>query len=350
MPAIMTTLSNARDRKVRRATMSDVARLAGVSIKTVSRVVNDEPGVHQDTAERVLAAIERLGFRRNIGALNLRRGLSTGTIGLVLEDVANPFYSGLTRAVEEVARQFGRQVLTGSSDEDAGRERELALEFCARRVDGLLVIPAGAQHGYLVPEIRSGTPVVFVDRPPGDVVADTVLVDNVEGTSAAVAHLAAHGHRRIAFLGDAPTIFTAGERLRGFREGCVKAGIRFDEKLVAMGPHTAAGVATTLRRILAGRTPATALITGNNRITVHVLRGLATVPGGRDRPALVGFDDFELADLLDPPVSVVALDAGVLGKAAAELLFARLDGDTSPPRRIVLPVRLVARGSGEVGP
>jgi LacI family transcriptional regulator, galactose operon repressor len=329
--------------------MSDVARLAGVSIKTVSRVVNDEPGVHQDTAERVLAAIERLGFRRNIGALNLRRGSSTGTIGLVLEDVANPFYSGLTRAVEEVARQFGRQVLTGSSDEDAGRERELSLEFCARRVDGLIVVPAGLQHGYLVPEIRSGTPVVFVDRPPGDVVADTVLVDNVEGTVAAVAHLAAHGHRRIAFLGDAPNIFTAGERLRGFREGCVKAGIRFDERFVAMGPHTAAGAATTLRRMLGGRAGATALITGNNRITVHVLRALATVPVP-SRPALIGFDDFELADLLDPPVSVVAIDAGALGKAAAELLFARLDGDTSPPRRIVLPVRLVPRGSGEVEP
>lgn len=350
MPAIMTTLSNPRGRKVRRATMSDVARLAGVSIKTVSRVVNDEPGVHQDTAERVLAAIERLGFRRNIGALNLRRGSSTGTIGLVLEDVANPFYSGLTRAVEEVARQFGRQVITGSSDEDAGRERELSLEFCARRVDGLIVIPAGVQHGYLVPEIRSGTPVVFVDRPPGDVVADTVLVDNVEGTAAAVAHLAAHGHRRVAFLGDAPNIFTASERLRGFREGCAKSGIRFDERFVAMGPHNEAGVATTLRRMLAGRAGATALITGNNRITVHVLRTLAAVRSPQNRPALVGFDDFELADLLDPPISVVAIDAGALGKAAAELLFARLDGDTSPPRRIVLPVRLVPRGSGEVAP
>jgi LacI family transcriptional regulator len=341
---IMTTLSS---RRVRRATMSDVARLAGVSIKTVSRVVNDEPGVHADTAERVLAAIERLGFRRNVGALNLRRGLSTGTIGLVLEDVGNPFFSGVTRAIEEVARGFGRQVLTGSSDEDADRERELALEFCARRVDGLIVVPAGLRHGYLLPEINSGTPVVFVDRPPGDVLADTVLVDNIEGAAAAVVHLAEHGHRRIAFLGDAPDIYTATERLRGFREGCVKAGIPYDERFVAMGPHTEAGVAATLRRILGGRTPATALLTGNNRITVHVLRSIA---GRRKRPALVGFDDFELADLLDPPVTVVTINPGTLGKAAAELLFARLDGESAPPRRIVLPVQLIPRGSGEVSP
>jgi LacI family transcriptional regulator len=327
--------------------MSDVARLAGVSIKTVSRVVNAEPGVHAETAERVLAAIERLGFRRNVGALNLRRGSSTGTIGLVLEDVANPFYSGLTRAAEEVARQHGRQVLTGSSDEDATRERELSLEFCARRVDGLIVVPASRQHAYLAPEITSGLPVVFVDRPPGDVVADTVLVDNLAGAATAVAHLAGHGHRRIAFLGDAPDIFTAGERLRGFREGCVRAGIPYDERLVAMGPHTRAGMPDVLARLLGGPSPATAVVTGNNRITVLVLRALA---GARRRPALVGFDDFELADLLDPPVSVVTSDPGLLGQTAAELLFARLDGDTSPPRRIVLPVRLVPRGSGEVGP
>jgi LacI family transcriptional regulator len=317
--------------------MNDVARLAGVSIKTVSRVVNAEPGVHADTAVRVLAAIERLGFRRNVGALNLRRGSSTGTIGLVLEDVANPFYSGLTRAAEKVARRFGRQVLTGSSDEDAGRERELALEFCARRVDGLIIVPAGRQHGYLLPEITSGTPVVFVDRPPGDVLADTVLVDNVAGTALAVEHLAAHGHREIAFLGDTPTIFTAAERLTGFREGCAKAGVPFDERLVTMGPHTQESISDTLRN-------ATAVVTGNNRITVLALRALA---GTKNRPALVGFDDFELADLLNPPVTVVALDPAELGRAAAELLFARLDGDREPPRRVVLPARLIARGSGE---
>jgi LacI family transcriptional regulator len=317
-----------------------VARLAGVSIKTVSRVVNAEPGVHADTAERVIAAIERLGFRRNVGALNLRRGSSTGTIGLVVEDVANPFYSGLTRAAEEVARRFGRQVLTGSSDEDAGRERELALEFCARRVDGLIIIPSGRQHGYLLPEVASGMPVVFVDRPPGDVLADTVLVDNVAGAARAVTHLAAHGHRRIAFLGHSPEIFTAGERLTGFREGCAKAGIPFDERLVAMGPHTPQTIAAVLQ-------DATAVVTGNNRVTLLVLRTLANA---KKRPALVGFDDFEMADLLDPPVTVVSLDPAELGRAAAELLFTRLDGDREPPRRIVLPARLTARGSGETPP
>lgn len=327
--------------------MNDVARLAGVSLKTVSRVVNGEAGVHPGTAQRVLAAIDQLGFRRNLGARNLRRGSSTGTIGVLLEDVANPFYSMLTRAVEEVARQYGRHVLTGSSDEDPERERELALEFCARRVDGLLVVPAGMRHGYLVPEIHAGLPVVFLDRPAGDIVADTVLVDNLGGAVEAVAHLVRHGHRRIAFLGDAPNIFTASERLRGYREGCVRAGLRFDEDLVMMGPHDERSIRDALRRCGDRPDPATALVTGNNRITVLVLRALAGRP---DRPALVGFDDFELADLLNPPVSVIAHDTGVLGKAAADLLFARLAGDDSPPHRVILPVHLIARGSGEQRP
>jgi LacI family transcriptional regulator len=327
--------------------MNDVARLAGVSLKTVSRVVNGEAGVHPSTAQRVLAAIDQLGFRRNLGARNLRRGSSTGTIGVVLEDVANPFYSVLTRAVEEVGRLYGRHVLTGSSAEDADRERELVLEFCARRVDGLLVVPAGLRHGYLVPEIHAGMPVVFLDRPAGDIVADTVLVDNLGGTAEAVRHLVEHGHQRIAFLGDAPNIFTASERLRGFREGCARDGVRFDESLVVMGAADERAVGEALRRVLRRPNPATALVTGNNRITVHVIRALAGEPV---RPALVGFDDFELADLLDPPVTVIAHDTGALGKAAAELLFARLSGDNSPPHRVTLPVRLIARGSGETAP
>lgn len=338
----MTTLSDPGS--VRRATMNDVARLAGVSIKTVSRVVNDESGVHPATAERVLTAIDQLGFRRNLSARNLRRGAETGTLGLVLEDLANPFYSTLTRAVEEVARMQGRQVLTGSSDEDPARERELALEFCSRRVDGLLVVPAGNQHGYLAHEMKSGTPVVFVDRPAGNVEADTVLVDNVDGAATAAGHLAAHGHRSIAFFGDAPEIHTAAERLRGFREGCVRSGVPFDPELVVMGPHTEDSVRRALDQL---PSRATALVTGNNRITVYALRALTGRP---HRPALVGFDDFELADLLDPPISVITYDLWEMGRCAAELLFARLDGDTAPARRHVLPTRLQPRGSGEVSP
>ncbi|MGH8833877.1 MAG: LacI family DNA-binding transcriptional regulator, partial [Actinomycetes bacterium] len=203
--------------------MNDVARAAGVGLKTVSRVVNDEPGVQEATAERVRTAIEQLGYRRNDGARVLRRG-RTASIGLVIEDVADPFYSELTRAVEEVARQRESLVFAGSSDENPQRERELVLTFCARRVDGLVVVPAGTSHRYLLPEMSAGIAAVFVDRPPGDIIADTVLCANAPGAETGVRHLLNHGHRRIAFIGDAPDIFTAAARLEGYRAAFSKAG------------------------------------------------------------------------------------------------------------------------------
>jgi LacI family transcriptional regulator len=332
-----------------RPTMVDVAARAGVSLKTVSRVVNREPRVAGATSARVHAAIEALGFRRHEGASHLRRGSTTASLGLVLMDVADPFYSTLTRAVEEVALRHGFLVLAGSSDEDTARERELALALCARRVDGLLVVPSGTDQAYLAPEVAAGTPVVFVDRPGVGLKADAVLVDNAGGTRAAVAHLAASGHRRIGFLGDAPAIYTARERLRGYRDGMANvARARAGDDLIAMGPHTPETVAAALERMRGGRSPVTGLVTGNNRITVLVLRALARIR--RWRPALVGFDDLELADLLNPALTVIEQDAAALGHSAAELLFARLAGDDRPVQRIVLPTRLVPRGSGEEPP
>jgi LacI family transcriptional regulator len=326
--------------------MKDVAETAGVGLKTVSRVVNGEPGVNAATAERVRTAITQLGFRRNDSARILRRG-NTASIGLVLENVADPFYSELTRAVEEVARGHDSLVFAGSSDEDPDRERELTLAFCARRVEGLILVPAGDDHEYLEPEMAAGVAAVFVDRPAGNIKADAVLADNVGGTREGVEHLLRQGHRRIAFVGDAPTIFTATERLRGYREALQAAGQQVDEDLIAMFAPQPAAIRQALDRLLGGLEPATALFSGNNRATVAILRELAYRP---ERPALVAFDDFELADLLSPAVTVVAQDPTGLGRTAAELLFQRLSGDRGPARRIELSTRLIPRGSGEVGP
>lgn len=326
--------------------MNDVARAAGVGLKTVSRVVNGESRVSDTTAERVRAAIDELGFRRHDGARLLRQG-STACIGMVLEDMADPFYSALTQAAEQVARTREFLVFTASSQADPAQERELAAAFCARRVDGLVVAPAGPDHRYLEPEVEAGLVPVFVDRPARELVADAVLADNAGGTHAAVDHLYRHGHRRIAFLGDNPEIFTAAERLRGYQAALTSAGIPYDAGLVSTGRVEVARIRAALDQFLNGSAPATALITGNSRTTVAVLRELAT----RDeRPALVGFDDFDLADLLSPGVTVVAQDSAAMGRAAVELMFRRLDGDAGPAQRIELPTRLIARGSGEVSP
>jgi LacI family transcriptional regulator len=326
--------------------MVDVARRAGVSLKTVSRVVNSESGVATETAEHVRATIEALGFRRHDGAAHLRRGSTTASLGVVLMDVADPFYSALTRAVEEVAVGHDFLVFAGSSDEDVVRERRLALALCARRVDGLIVVPAGTDQRYLRAEVSAGIPVVFVDRPGVGVSADAVLVDNAGGVRAAVKHLAGHGHRRIAFLGDNPAIYTARERLRGFWQGMAAIGRPRDTRLVEMGPHTEQSMRAALTRFRFERSAATALVTGNNRITVLALRALTAMRGWR--PALIGFDDLELADLLRPSLTVIKQDASELGRIAAELLFSRIAGDRRPIQRVILPTRLVARGSGEL--
>ncbi|MFJ2173215.1 LacI family DNA-binding transcriptional regulator [Streptomyces sp. NPDC101062] len=329
-----------------RPTMKDVAARAGVGLKTVSRVVNSEPGVTADTERRVQEAIDALGFRRNDSARVLRKG-RTASIGLVLEDLADPFYGPLNRAVEEVARAHGALLINGSSAEDPDREQELVLALCARRVDGLIVIPAGDDHRYLEPEIKAGVATVFVDRPAGRIDADAVLSDSFGGARSGTAHLIAHGHRRIGFIGDQPGIHTAGERLRGYRTAMADAGLAIDDGWVSLGTTAPRRVQEAVVAMLAAPEPVTAIFTGNNRVTVTVVRVLAA----HHRPvALVGFDDIELADLLAPGLTVVAQDAATLGRTAAERLFHRLDGAADAPSQVVLATRLIARGSGEIPP
>ena len=329
-----------------RPTMKDVATRAGVALKTVSRVVNDEPGVTPETANRVRNAINELGFRRNDSARLLRKG-QTASIGLIMEDIGDPFYSALSRSVEDVAHWNGSLLFTGSSDEDPQREQELVLALCARRVDGLIVIPASGDHRYLLPEIAAGVASVFVDRPAGMIEADAVLADNTGGSRAGVSHLIRHGHRRIGFIGDSASIYTASRRQQGYADAMAEAGLPVHDSWVARIKPGPATVSAALEQMLSGPEPVTAVFCGNNRITVFALREIARASR---RVALVGFDDFELADLLDPGVTVVAQNPAEMGRRAAELLFGRLAGTHGPTQYIELGTKLIVRGSGEIPP
>jgi LacI family transcriptional regulator len=219
----------------RRPTMKDVANLAGVSLATVSRVVNGSD-VRPDLALRVQDAVEVLGYRRDLMASTLRRNdRLSSTIGLIIEDVANPFFSAVHRGVEDVARSHGVLTFAGSSDEEPARERELAEAFAARGVDGLLIVPCSSDQGYLRRERESGTKLVFIDRPPRFIDADAVVTDNAAAAKAAVEHLIGAGHRRIALLADRPSVFTAAERSRGYHEALAGAGIDADPSLERVG-------------------------------------------------------------------------------------------------------------------
>jgi LacI family transcriptional regulator len=328
--------------------MVDVAALAGVALKTVSRVVNSEPGVSPELEARVKRAIEQLNYRRDANAATLRRlGRKTQTIGLVLEDVSNPFSSELHRAVEDAARDRGVLVFAGSCDEDADRERDLIGSFRERRVDGIIVVPASHDHTYLYEERRAGTALVFVDRPASHLNADSVVSDNFGGSARAVSHLLEHGHRRIGFLGDLLSISTAKERLRGYVQTLEAAAIQVDDNLIRTELRDPDAAARAIDEMLAHPEPPTAFFTGQNLLTiggVHALR-----QAGRERElALIGFDDISLADMLDPAISVVAQDPQALGRAAADQLFRRLDGDRTPAVHQIIPVILIARGSGEI--
>jgi LacI family transcriptional regulator len=323
--------------------MKDVAEAAGVCLKTVSRVVNGESGVGVDTARRVTDSIIRLGFRRNDLARSLRG--SSAMLGLVIEDLANPFYSSIARAVEDVARRRGYVVITASSEESAERERELVATLLSRQVEGLLLVPAAHDHGYLLPELAMGTPVVFLDRPPAGLEADAVLLDDAGGARAGVEHMLSQGHRRVGVVGDPPGVYTIAERVRGYRNALEAWGIEFDEALLRLDAHDVAKAEASTRELLELPDPPTALFTTNNRASVGALRALGAAGAG---VALVGFDDFELADMLAVPVTVVRHEPADMGDRAAELLFARLTGDERPPQRIVLDTELVVRGSGEV--
>jgi len=321
--------------------MRDVALEAGVSLKTVSRVINAEAGVTPATAAKVTDAIDVLGFERNDLARSLRQGRSSATLGLVIEDVANPFYSAVAQAVESVARERGFLLITASALEDAERERELIGALLRRRVDALLIVPAGPDHRY----ISGVTRTVFLDRPAQGIAADTVLLDNLGGARRAVEHLIAQGHTRIACVADTADLYTMQERLAGYREALQAAGLAEDPVLVASGNHDVAAARAAVERLLAlpAETRPTAIFAANNRNTVGALHALA------DKPlALVGFDDFELADLLG--VTVMRADPWRLGEQAAALAFARLDGDDRPPLEITVPTELIVRGSGEVAP
>ncbi len=325
-----------------------MAQAAGVSVKTVSRVLNDEPYVRPATAAQVRAAATRLGFQRHEAAASLRRlGSSTHVIGLVIEDVSNPFYSIVVRAVEEVARTRGYLLLVASSDEDPQKEREVLRAFCSRRVDALIIVPAGTDHQFLSSELSAGTAVVFVDRPGTVGKADSVVAANAAGARRGVEHLASHGHRRIAYIGDAPGIYTADERQRGYLDALANMRIEPDPALIRVGAQDVEVAERETAALLALPSPPTALFAGNNRVTIGVVRALRR---HAQSVAVVGFDDFELADTLDPPVTVVAQDAALLGRTAAELVFSRLDGATGPARHLTLEATLIVRGSGEVPP
>ncbi|WP_226900256.1 LacI family DNA-binding transcriptional regulator [Nonomuraea phyllanthi] len=332
---------------MRRPTMTDVAREVGVTAKTVSRVLNGDGPVAVETRERVMEAVRKLGYQPNLMARNMRVGARDAAIGLVIPEMGNPFFGTVAGGVESAVRARGLTLIVGNSSETAELEQSLIATFLARRVSALMVVPSAAgDHRHLRGERVAGLPIVFLDRPAVGLTADSVVSANREGAREGVAHLIAHGHRRVGFVGDVPAaLYTRRERFQGYRDALEAAGLPFDRSLVETGHDQEAAAGATMR-LLALDDPPTALFAGNNLASMGAVVALSRAR--RKDVALVGFDDLPLAECLDPPLTVVAQDPARMGATAAELVLARLDGDRSRARRTLVPTRLVVRGSGEL--
>jgi len=327
-----------------RPTMVDVAESAGVSLKTVSRVVNGVSTVDQDLAERVRQAAVQLGFRPNRMAADLKSGAATAMIGLVTKDISNEFYAAITQGTAEVAAQRGVQLITaGTSGEDIEEETEIStiFELCRRRVDGLIIVPRGKDQSVLAREMEMGTPMVFVDQAPHGMAADSIVLDNERGTALAIDDLIERGHRRIGLVCDSLDIDSIHQRYLGHREQLRHYDLPVEDELFYTGVHGPDETAKAVGALLDGPRPPTAIFCGNNRATIGTVR---EVWRRRADVTIAGFDDFTISDLMPVPLTLVSFDATELGRRAAQMLFDRIDGDDGPAKSITLPVRLRQSG------
>jgi LacI family transcriptional regulator len=331
-----------------RVTIHDVATHAGVSAMTVSRVINDSPRVSVDTRKRVQESITKLGYVPN----RLARGLiqrKTGAFGVIVPDVANPFFTLVVRGVEQVAWRAGYHVMLCDTQGDLERERGYLEDMVAFHVEGVLIAPVGDRsrpHFRLL--TRNNVPFVLIDRSITGFEGDLVQGDSVAGGRRLVEHLIELGHRRIGMVTENPDVSTARDRVQGYREALERAGIEFDPELVARSSTIDANVArdTTLE-LLALPDPPSAIFAVNNIAVVGVVeaareRGLE-IP---DDLAVVCFDDIEHVSRLYPFLTVMAQPAETYGTIATQLLLDRLHGRVSERRRIVvLPADFIVRKS-----
>jgi LacI family transcriptional regulator len=322
-------------------TMRDVAAHAGVSAKTVSRVLNHDRYVTEGVRERVAAAVAELHYVPNMLAVSFRTGRD-GAIGVAVPDISDPFFASIIQAVEREARSRQAAVIVTSLGYDPDYEREAIEALLKRQVVGLIACPVGPDQSYLRPW-QDRTAMVFVDRSPRNLTADSVIEDDRGGAHAAVEHLLGHDHRRVAFLGDAGRTTTTALRLQGYAEALTEAGVARDEDLVYLGDTDPDGIDKALEALMNLADPPTALFSSNARCTVNVVPAVQRT--GWD-VALVSFGDFPMAPSLNPSVTVVDQNPEAVGRIAVERLFLRIDEPGKRlRRRTVLPVSLVERQS-----
>lgn len=328
------------------ATMRDVAVRAGVSVSTVSHVMNGTRVVAGGTEERVRAAVAELGYRENLLAKGLKTR-RTFTIGLLISDIQNPFFTSVVRGVEDAALRRGYHVFLCNTDENSKREEEYIIELGKKRVDGLIVASTAPRHNHAQRLREEDAPFVFMDRVVESIEADAVRVNNRAGMRLAAEHLVELGHARVGMVSGPLDLATGYERYHGLREALEDLGVGLDDSLVRFGDFMTTSGQRGAAELLGLDSPPTALVTANNQMTLGAMLAVrqlgVKVP---DELSLVGFDDVEWGPVADPPLTAVAQPTYDLGHGAAEMLLDRIEGvaDEGPHVRLLDPW-LVARGS-----
>ena len=329
------------------ATVRDVARRAGVSVSTVSHVLNRTRFVSDELRERVLSAMHDLEFEPNAAArtLSLKR---SNTIGLIVSDIRNPFFASVARGVEDVAQERGYTVVLCNSDETLVREAACLKALQNRQVDGVLLASAGAADKYVARLAQAGYPIVLVDRDLPHLHLPAVVLDNEGAAYRAVRHLIERGHQRIGMLSGRDSISTTTERVAGYERALRDEGLEPNACLLISGQSTSEGGAQATHALLDVRPPPTAIFSGNNMMSIGALHAISnrglTVP---DDIALVGFDDFPFpwSDAFRPHLTTMAQPTYELGQQAAEMLLHILRNASHPAHRVVLDAKLVVRES-----
>jgi LacI family transcriptional regulator len=325
-------------------TLRDVAKAAGVSTKTVSRVLNDHPLVAPATREHVQSVIAELGYRPNPLARSLRKGRDD-TVGVVVDGIDDGFFARAAASVERVALDYGITVIIASTHRQRGRERAIINELIQRCVAGLVVASVDDDHSYLAPYADA---LVFIDREPRNLAADAVLVDDSAAARQAVGHLISHGHRRIAYVGDVLELQTSKDRFRGYEEALAAASIHMDPALAHPHCPTPAESSKAALELLALANPPSAIFTSRAPCSIGVVPVLQSQR--RTDIALVSFGDFDMANSLRPAITVVDHSPEAIGRFAMERLVKRLENRALPAETFLLPLKLIQRGSGELAP
>lgn len=324
------------------STMREVAERAGVSAKSVSRVLHNDRYISDDVRRRVEQAIADLEYVPNVVARSLRSGRAAA-IGVAVPSLSDPFFAALTDRVEQVARARHVAVFVTSLGDDPANERAGVESLLGLQIAGLITTPVSADQSYLRAWQERVT-IVFIDRSPRNITADSVVEDDLEGARTATAHLVEHGHRRIGFVGDNLSVATTARRLMGYRAALQEAGIADDPTLIAFGATSATDSGKAALELLSGAQPPTALFSSNARCSIEIIPALQSV--GREDIAFISFGDFPLAAALRPSLTAVDQDPITVGQIAADRLFERLDHPQRRlKRKIVLPVRLRTRDS-----